>query len=295
MYRHLKLALAAGGVALAIVCAAVNAMQKAEAPAKKPGPATPRNEQLESDSGRIFRAGGLLGREVRTADGTSVGKVDDVLIDLDEGHLALVLVSVGGDGKEQKRVGVPPDALARLGVDEVIGVDASSDQFKEFSRIDAAKRFTRQMVAKAYAQFDRDIYWDREIRTDDEALDRLTELRNTSVRNARGAGLGAIQDFAMTTQGRVAYAGLATTTEPDRLYPIPLSAFVVPNGAKEWVVDLPKDIVQNTPTFPAREWPKTIDRGWSEYVHVQYGRSPLAGVNRQVAESATSSDQRKVK
>jgi hypothetical protein len=34
------------------------------------------------------------------------------------------------------------------------------------------------------------------------------------------------------------------------------------------------EVLENTRPFPARQWPEKIDRGWVEYVHVRYGRSP---------------------
>ena len=97
---------------------------------------------------------------------------------------------------------------------------------------------------------------------------------------------GRINDFAITSRGDIAYAGLAKGDNTQRLHPVPVSAFIVPAGNAEWKLNLPQDIVDNTPTFAVASWPKTLDRGWLEYVHVHYGRSVFDGVNPPRANDA---------
>jgi hypothetical protein len=145
-----------------------------------------------------------------------------------------------------------------------------------------ATDLTRSWAEIALSHFNLAPYWktEKDQVSDRDLLIRASTLRNMAVVDDDGKPLGRIYDFAITSRGDIAYAGLAKGDNAERLHPVPASAFIVPGGNAEWRLDLPPDIVNNTPTFAAVDWPKTLDRGWLEYVHVRYGRSVFDGVNR---------------
>jgi hypothetical protein len=148
---------------------------------------------------------------------------------------------------------------------------------------------SRSDLAKVYAHFQQSLYKPDDKATDNDVvvLTSLVALREMPVQNGQGAPLGTVRDFAVLPDGRIAYAAMASKDAPQRMYPIPLSAFVVPAPqSAAWILELPADILEKTPTFSAAQWPKTIDRGWSEYVAVRYGHSALAGVNREAHQDS---------
>jgi sporulation protein YlmC with PRC-barrel domain len=118
---------------------------------------------------------------------------------------------------------------------------------------------------------------------DNYAFTSLSGLMEMPIVNVQGTSLGHIEDFAIAADsGLIAYAGVAVDGQPEaKLYPIPLSALVVKRGAAAWTLELPKDILEGTPTFDAQSWPETISRNWVEYVHVRYGRSSFSGVRKE--------------
>jgi hypothetical protein len=119
---------------------------------------------------------------------------------------------------------------------------------------------------------------------DNYAFSSLTDLARMPVVNGKGTSLGHVEDFAIAARwGLIAYAAVMVSGEPEaRLYPIPLSAFVVKPGAQAWTLELPKDILEGTPTCDAQSWPETVSRSWVEYVHVRYGRSTFGGVRNEL-------------
>ena len=141
---------------------------------------------------------------------------------------------------------------------------------------------TRAWAGVVLSHFNLAPYWktEKDQVNDRDLLVRASSLRNVAVVDDDGKPLGRINDFAITSRGDIAYAGLAQGDKADRLHPVPASAFIVPAGNSEWKLNLPQDIVNKTPTFTVASWPKTLDRGWLEYVHVRYGRSVFDGVNR---------------
>lgn len=120
----------------------------------------------------------------------------------------------------------------------------------------------------------------------------LTSIVNMPVQNRKGDELGRVEDLAVSVKNAsIPYAAVACSCFPKtagKLFPIPLGSFVVPQGAKAWTLELPEEVLANTPTFEKGHWPESIDRGWIEYVHVRYGRSSRGGVRSTPQDAATS-------
>ena len=112
--------------------------------------------------------------------------------------------------------------------------------------------------------------------SDPEGMSRVvlfSTLGDIPVHNARGDKLGSINDFGIARKrGQIMYAVMVLDAEAstaDTLYPIPLAAFVVRAHTKQWIMELPEGILENTPTMKKSQWPTTVPLAWSEYVSVR--------------------------
>lgn len=202
----------------------------------------------EPELGEIVSARSLLDREVQSPGGKSLGRVADVMLDLKKGQATLLKVTADD-----------PSRGGSYAWDDLQGLDADSPlQFKPGSE-------PAKLPASTSAE-----------------TTSLKKVTGTRVHNAKGEELGQIGDFAVTIkQGKLAYAAMSCTCfadAADKFYPVPLSAFVVQPAANAWLLELPIETLENMKPFPVKQWPTKIDRGWLEYVHVRYGRSPLDGV-----------------
>ncbi|HVX62676.1 MAG TPA: PRC-barrel domain-containing protein [Pirellulales bacterium] len=128
---------------------------------------------------------------------------------------------------------------------------------------------------------------------------RLTELIDMRINDPQGRKIGEIRDFAISDRkNRVAYAVVAldegkkekAEKNADRLYAIPLGAFVAPPDARAWELELPEGLIEDAPSFSSgKPWPESVGRGWVEYVHVRYGRAAVGGVrSEELAERQTA-------
>ena len=90
---------------------------------------------------------------------------------------------------------------------------------------------------------------------------RLSATGEIQVTNSDGEKAGRIVDF-----------GVAPSKE--------MITYAVPEEAKTWILELPEDILKNTPTFKKSPWPKRVPLAWTEYVDVRYGQPPDGGVQR---------------
>jgi sporulation protein YlmC with PRC-barrel domain len=242
------------------------------------------NDQVEPQLGPITNAGKLAKLKVADDKGNEVGQIDDLLLDLGAGRIALVLISPA-DGKGQ--VLVPARRLVFPHDDKPVTLKAGSAPLtgtERWKNEGTNAKFNRAQIAAIYKRDGQKLY-----RVEEDAADVtawFSGLAEQKVQNTEGAEIGSVVDMAVALpSAAIAYAAVSCNCFADseqKLFPIPLSAFVVQPGAAAWVLELPLDVVERTPTFAKDAWPTTIDRGWVEYVHVRYGRSPLEGVRKKL-------------
>jgi sporulation protein YlmC with PRC-barrel domain len=110
-----------------------------------------------------------------------------------------------------------------------------------------------------------------------EVMDAAT-LIGDSVVNAADEDLGKVEAIMLDVQsGRIAYAvlsfggflGMGT-----KLFAIPWSALTLDTEEKRFILDVPKDKLENAPGFDKDHWPSMADRQWASDLHSYYNASP---------------------
>lgn len=103
-------------------------------------------------------------------------------------------------------------------------------------------------------------------------------LQGDDVINLQGEKLGSIEDIMLDVQGgRIAYAVLSfggILGMGDKLFAIPWSALTLDTDRKCFVLDLPKDRLQNAPGFDKDHWPAMADESWASQVYSYYNQQP---------------------
>ena len=110
-----------------------------------------------------------------------------------------------------------------------------------------------------------------------EVMDAAT-LIDDDVVNASGEDLGKIEAIMLDVQsGRIAYAvlsfggflGMGT-----KLFAIPWSALTLDADEKHFILDVPKDRLENAPGFDKDHWPSMADTRWAKELHAYYDVTP---------------------
>ena len=103
-------------------------------------------------------------------------------------------------------------------------------------------------------------------------------LDGDKVVNSAGEDLGKIEDIMLdVTSGRIAYGVLSFggfLGMGDKLFAIPWSALTLDAANKCFVLDVPKERLENAPGFDKDHWPAMADRSWASGVHAYYEVSP---------------------
>lgn len=93
----------------------------------------------------------------------------------------------------------------------------------------------------------------------DEVTDanKASKIMGMEVKNRENERVGRVKDIVIDVQsGKVAYAVLATGfMGSGKLIAVPLDALTLQPGAKNFVIDAPKDRIDAAPGFADNDWP----------------------------------------
>lgn len=107
---------------------------------------------------------------------------------------------------------------------------------------------------------------------------RGKDIADYSVRNPQGEDLGTIKDVVIdTNEGCVAYAVLSfggVLGFGDKLFAVPWEALRYNATDDTFVLDMPRERLENAPGFDKDNWPTTAERGWLTGMYSHYGYTP---------------------
>ncbi|MEZ6097795.1 MAG: carboxypeptidase regulatory-like domain-containing protein [Pirellulaceae bacterium] len=248
---------------------------------------------LTPDVEPISRGSLWLKRELASSDAHLICEIIDVTVDFRHGRVAFIAVDPFFNdeekGAKKGAVLLLPEMLWAVGGHR-FGVDLTKEKFDDLPRIEmnpTDRELQWDRVAayfeghwSTFEEFCEVPYWTDKSKP--PLLRQLSTVLKTPVASAQQKELGQIVDVAITRpRGRVAYVALRHAGGSGKkgvLYPVPLPAFVLDPKSDTWVLEVPADVLEDTPTFPADAWAKELDRGWIEYVHVRYGNAAFGGV-----------------
>jgi len=103
-------------------------------------------------------------------------------------------------------------------------------------------------------------------------------LEGNQVVNLQGETLGEVKEIMLDVpRGRIAYAVMSSggfLGLGDKLFAIPFSALTLDTDRKCFILDAPREKIENAPGFDKDRWPDGADMSWQRDVHSHYGRTP---------------------
>ncbi|GEM_PF-1294795 len=255
---------------------------------------------VEVQFDEVVSASHIINAEVHDTDGEMIGSVADVVVDTEFGHLAFI--SVRNTKKVAKVDNVfflPPGTLENWNHDDGLKVNVSQQQIQHGRS--KAKTLQPSLVfpsklAALYERFDANPYWPAE-RTQDMRLHLvgIDEMDGRLVRDVDRQKFARVDDVLLTPDQnwKVAYLSLrdlAVVSDGKQRLAIPLAAFVRDSHTAGLTLEIPAESELLKETFETGEWPKEINRGWIEFVHVKYGKATLGGLQEMVDEDVRNSE-----
>lgn len=105
-----------------------------------------------------------------------------------------------------------------------------------------------------------------------------TTVIGDAVVNRHEEDLGKIEDLMIDLDlGRIRYAVLSFggfLGVGDKLFAVPLESLEVDAENERFVLDVPRDRLENAPGFDKDDWPDTGEETWQLDVYEFYGQTP---------------------
>jgi sporulation protein YlmC with PRC-barrel domain len=224
------------------------------------------------------RAANLYGRELVGSDNQKLGKVDNVIVDLESEHILYVVV-----GASQGRVAVPPQVIG-----QTTGNTLHATVTKQ--KLDSAPKFTSaqdnptglgqaNFVYQVYQHFGISPWWQGSTPADQGSfhnVHKLNQLIGMNVEDANNQTLGKVSNVVVDmAQGRLVYVVFSPASNlnlGEGLYAMPSDAFTLSGDKKHLVSGIDRQKLAGAPHFDKNSWPNLTDATFASQVYQYYGK-----------------------
>ncbi len=233
--------------------------------------------------GQIERASKLVGKDVRSSDNQKIGKIDDLVVDLESGHVLYAVVGSGGVlGAGEKKHAVAPAIFTQSGDQVRVTLDKEKIMSApEFTKdIDKENELAKaDFVERVHQHFGQNAWWKGSKPAGEGSFNnvhKVTDLKGMNVENASNEPMGEVEDLAIDlAAGRVVFAVLQPARSLElgnNLYALPPDALTRASDGKKLATGLTKEKLAAAPHIEKNNWSKLSDRSFASQVYQYYGK-----------------------
>ncbi|MGN6553693.1 MAG: PRC-barrel domain-containing protein [Verrucomicrobiota bacterium] len=227
----------------------------------------------------------ITGREVRNNDNQRLGKVEDLVVDLESGRILYTVVSVGGFlGIGDRQIAVPPSAVTEKG--KQLRLDADKDKLMDapqFSQNEDVKtQLTPQFVSRVNEYFGQSSSWfqnaEGKMAEKFGNVHKASDLIGMDVHNVANRTIGEVNNIVVDLpSSRVVYVVLEPDSSlnlKDNLYALPPNALTLSSDGKSLNTGIDENKLASAPHFNKDNWPNLSDQSLAGKIYQFYGKQP---------------------
>ncbi|WP_410508688.1 PRC-barrel domain-containing protein [Methanosarcina hadiensis] len=249
----------------------------------------------------FLSASTIKGDKVINTAGEDLGKIEELMVDLNDGRIAYTVLSFGGFlGLGDKLFAIPWKAFSLRVHDHAFVLDVPKETLEKAEGFDKDNWpvTSREWLSRTYDYYGYEPYWQREA-TERTGLpgemgsERVSSTEGTASRenpeflsagtmkgdkiiNQAGDDLGKLEEIMIDLEhGRVGYAVLSFggfLGMGDKLFAIPWQSLSLRVHEHAFVLNIPKDVLENAEGFDKDRWPLTREELLRTYKY--YGYQP---------------------
>ncbi|HWQ48868.1 MAG TPA: PRC-barrel domain-containing protein [Methanosarcina sp.] len=256
---------------------------------------------VDRDNLDFLSAGTIKGDKVVNRAGEDLGKIEELMIDLQSGRMAYAVLSFGGFlGMGDKLFAIPWQTLSLRPHEHAFLLDIPKETLEKAEGFEKDNwPLTREELAGTYTYYGYQPYWQAAVtgqtgmpgeagsekmartgtmagRDNPDFLSAST-IKGDKVVNRAGEDLGKIEELMIDLEdGRVAYAALSFggfLGLGSKLFAIPWQALEMKLHDHAILLDIPKDVLEKAEGFDKGHWPVTT-REWLSAMYSYYGYQP---------------------
>jgi sporulation protein YlmC with PRC-barrel domain len=232
------------------------------------GSAAAQERKSDAKDATIFRSVDLIGKEVRNAKGESLGKVEDLVINVKDGSIVYAALQYGDTlGFGGKMFAIPPGAMKLSDDWKTFVLNVNKEEFDKVQGFDANKWPTGADNRWGTNKDEKTPRADAPRGEGDAHLRRLSSLVGLTVKDKDGETLGSCQGAGIDlNQNKVAYMVLAyggVAGVGSKYFAVPCDAVEMKSfdlkSKPGFVINAKKNDFENSPGFDYKTWPNRPD------------------------------------
>ena len=224
------------------------------------------------------RAANLFGREIMSSDNQKVGKVDNLVVDLESEHVLYVVV----DAKRGK-VAVVPQIFGQS-TDKTLRANVDAQKIEGAPQFTSSVDTPQQLgqasfVDSVYKYFGANEWWQGSTPANQGSfhnVHKLNQLIGMSVEDVNNQTIGKISNTVVDmAAGRLLYVVFSPSSSlnlGDNLYAMPPDAFTLSTDQKHLVTGIDRQKLAGAPHFAKNSWPTLTDSTFASQVYQYYGK-----------------------
>jgi len=236
--------------------------------------------------GQVERANKLIGKTVYSSDNQKVGKIENVVLDLESGRVLYAVVSTGTFGIGGHDYAVAPGVFTDVRSD-------SAHMNIDKQKFTSAPEFTKAMdkpdqwgqasfVNQVYQYFGQTAWWQGGNVAADTGtfhnVHKAKDLMGMKIKNTSNEDLGKVENVMVDlTAGRVVFVILnpdSSLNLGDNYLALPPNALTLSSDHNNLVSDLNRDKLAGAPHFSKDQWPNFSNATFASKVYQYYGKQP---------------------
>jgi len=308
--------------ALAGACA-VTALTFPLAAAQDDNTASTTSKAARTDSlqrgkslGQVERDNKLIGREVIGSDNQKLGKLNDLVLDLQTGRILYAVIGSGGLGAiGENKLAVPPGIFTdvQLAAESKSTFGRGPDLHANIDKpkLNGAPQFTKDIdkdgelgkadfLNQVYQYLGEKAWWQNGNATasagEFQNVHKASDLIGMKVQNVTDQPMAKIENAALDLPaGRILFVLLSSDSSLDLgndLYALPPDALTLSSDKKKLTADISKEKLSGAPHFAKDNWNNLNDPSFASQVYQYYGKQAYFETGGSNLKPTGPSDQR---
>ncbi|HZR17553.1 MAG TPA: PRC-barrel domain-containing protein [Verrucomicrobiae bacterium] len=224
------------------------------------------------------RAANLYGRQLIGSDNQPIGKIDNVVVDLESEHILYVVV-----GTSKGKVAVPPQVIgqttgntirANVTAQKVAGAPQFTSDLDKPDQLGQAS-----FVYRVAQYFGATPWWQGSGPANQGSfhnVHKLNQLIGMSVEDVNNQTIGKISNVIVDLpKGRILYVVFEPASSlnlGNNLYAMPSDGFTLGSDQKHLVTGIDRQKLAAAPHFDKNNWPNVTDPSFASQVYQYYGK-----------------------
>jgi len=252
---------------------------------------TPTSSKTDRLNGAA-KASDIIGMTVKDKQDETLGKVEDLAVDVESGRITQVILSA-----DNALTAVPPGSLHHDATNKVLHLDADKAKLANAPKFDTSKwaeYSDSDHLSAVYRHFGHETTFNF-VQTGDAVLtgmipaarlgqvQKASKIMGTPVKNLQEDMLGKVDNMLLDLPaGRVlavivssgGFLGMG-----DELSAVPPAAFRYNTGRDTLQLDASKDMLSSAPHFKSNQWPEFAETSYATGIYQAYKIEPYFTTN----------------